>query len=167
MIRAAVTLAGVLSSLLSNFLQSPFLVIVTGAETAYLVVFPQLVCALFFNVSNGYGVIAGFCLGVCLRLLCGNPALNLPVLLRFPGCTLEDGVHVQLAPVKTICMMCSLAAILFFSFLFSELFNRALLPESWDVFQVKLKRFPPPSAPAEGAVKSAAELKDTSEALLS
>ncbi|KAK7904590.1 hypothetical protein WMY93_017197 [Mugilogobius chulae] len=126
-IRISVTVAGVIGTLLTNLKNSAILIILIGAEVAYLVVFPQL------------------------SLLCGDPTIGLPVILQFPGCILEDGVYVQHSPVKTICMLCALAAILFFSYLASVLFNRGLLPENWDVFQVKLQHLPPPPAPPEGA----------------
>ncbi|XP_068612704.1 high-affinity choline transporter 1-like [Brachionichthys hirsutus] len=142
-IRCSIILSGLVGTSLT-YLRSGILVFwILGSDLNYTIIFPQLVCALFTDVSNGYGATAGFLVAVVLRLLCGEPLIGLPVILHFPHCILEDGVYVQTWPFKTICMLITLVSILAFSYVFSVLFQKGILPERWDVFKVKTQQAPP------------------------
>ncbi|XP_019725242.1 high-affinity choline transporter 1-like isoform X2 [Hippocampus comes] len=115
---------------------------VLGSSITYVFMFPQLICVLFFDISNGYGAMAGLLVSVVLRLLSGETSLGLPVTLHFPGCTLENGVYVQHAPVSTICMLCNFISTLLVSYLASLLFNKGVIPERFDILQVKTRQSP-------------------------
>ncbi|XP_020792266.1 high affinity choline transporter 1-like [Boleophthalmus pectinirostris] len=145
-IRVSVVVSGVIGTSLTLLKNSIILFWFLGYEVAYIIIFPQLICILYFKFSNGYGSIMGWVFGFPLRMLFGEASLNLKPVLRFPACASDDGEYVQCAPVKTISMLTTMAAVLIFSWLTSVLFNKGLLPEKWDVFKVKYK----PPAPQRG-----------------
>lgn len=145
-VRASVLVVGLVGTSLANVKNSIITFWFLGSEVAYVLIFPQLVCVLFCSMSNAYGVVAGLLMGLVVRLLNGDAALDLLPVFYYPGCSLqEDGTYVQCAPVRTISMLSSLVSILIFSKLTNVLFERKLLPEYLDVFKVKTRKGSPSS----------------------
>ncbi|KAM7418500.1 hypothetical protein PAMA_015900 [Pampus argenteus] len=132
-----VVVVGLVGTSLTFYTNSTLVLWILGADVSYTLIFPQLVSVLFFKVTNGYGATVGYIAGLTIRILLGENAVGLPVVLYLPGCTLEDGVYIQKSPVRTFCMFCTLVTILVFSMLALIMFNHGLLPERWDFFKVK------------------------------
>lgn len=141
-IRVSVVVVGLAGTSLTFLDNSVLMIWMLRSDLTYTLMLPQLVCVLFFSISNGYGAIMGCIVGMLLRVLSGEPLLGIPAILKFPGCTLVNGVYVQRSPIRTICMLSSVAAILSFSYLASLLFNKGLVPEKLDIFKVKAQQSP-------------------------
>ncbi|KAF3838513.1 hypothetical protein F7725_010281 [Dissostichus mawsoni] len=135
-IRATVVLVGLAGTALTFLNNSIMVFWILGSSITYIFMFPQLTCVLFFNISNGYGSIIGL-LSAERRAVIWVTHCS-----PFPGSTLENGINVQRSPVQTICMLSNMFATLLFSYLFSLLFDKGLIPERWDVFKVKTHKPP-------------------------
>lgn len=136
-IQASVVVVGLAGTSLTFLDNSVLMIWLLRSDLTYTLMLPQLVCVLFFKVSNGYGAVLGCATGMLLRVLCGEPVLGIPPVLMFPGCTLVNGVYVQRSPIRTICMLSAVAAILFFSYVAKQIFNRGVIHEKYDFFNVK------------------------------
>ncbi|KAM4604277.1 high affinity choline transporter 1-like isoform 2-T3 [Polymixia lowei] len=152
-IRISVVVVGLAGTALT-FLDNSVLVFwLVGVDMSYTIMFPQLVCVLFFKVSNGYGASVGYIMGIILRVLSGEPLIGLPPAIHFPGCRLDaEGKLTQYFPFRTTIMLTSLVSILLFSWLTSIIFNKGLLSERWDVFKINRKQ-----AKAAAAAKALVE----------
>ncbi|XP_053735207.1 high-affinity choline transporter 1-like [Synchiropus splendidus] len=139
-VRITVVLVGVVGTSLTLLNNSIMVFWIVGADITYVFTFPALTCALFCEFSNGYGGIMGVFIALLLRVLSGEPEFGLPAVLHYPGGTVKDGMYIQRAPVSTICMLSNLLATIFFSYLTSLLFNRGILPQSWDILGVKRRQ---------------------------
>lgn len=136
-IRVTVVVVGLIGTSITFYTKSTLVLWILGADVSYTLIFPHLVSVLFFKVTNGYGATVGYITGLTVRILLGENAVGLPVVLHLPGCTLEDGFYIQKSPVRTFSMLCTLVTILVFSLLALLMFNHGLLPERWDLFKVK------------------------------
>nr|XP_043884641.1 high affinity choline transporter 1-like isoform X2 [Solea senegalensis]XP_043884642.1 high affinity choline transporter 1-like [Solea senegalensis] len=155
-IRISIVVVGIAGTSITFFTKSVLLLWILGADIAYTLMFPQLVCVLFFKVTNAYGGAVGYIVGLIVRILLGENTVGLPVVLCLPGCTLEDGVYVQTFAVRTFSMLFTLITILAFSALALVLFNKGLLPERWDIFKVKHKNAVPPGGAVTQNLKDGA-----------
>ncbi|KAK0138544.1 High affinity choline transporter 1 [Merluccius polli] len=160
-IRAVVVVMGIGGTALTSFQKSSMMMWYIGVALAYVFMFPQLVCVLFFNMANSYGCIMGFLLSLLLRLLCGWSHLGIPAVIHLPGGVYKDSVFVQRFPVNTLCMLFSVACILLFSYLSALLLDKGLVPETWDKLHVlKLPRTLPPIGTKEDDKKRRLKEKD-------
>lgn len=149
-IRISVVVVGLAGTALT-FLDSSVLVFwLVGVDMSYTIMFPQLVCVLFYKDSNGYGATAGLLMGIIMRVLSGEPLIGLHPVIKFPGCRLDaEGKMTQFFPFRTAIMFISMATVVLFSLLTSILFKKGLLPERWDKFNVKRGHQPAAVSTAE------------------
>ncbi|KAL6110612.1 uncharacterized protein ACO6RY_19658 [Pungitius sinensis] len=166
-IRTSVVVVGLAGTALT-FLDNSVLVFwLVGVDMSYTIMFPQLVCVLFFEVSNGYGASLGYLMGMILRLLSGEPLIGLPAAIHFPGCRLDaEGKLTQYFPFRTAIMLTSLLTIPLFSWLMAVIFNKGLLPERWDLFKIKRNEKPTAAAMDDERTKSGMEGASTTKQLL-
>ncbi|XP_029295990.1 high affinity choline transporter 1-like isoform X2 [Cottoperca gobio] len=166
-IRISVVVVGMAGTALT-FLDSSVLVFwLVGVDMSYTIMFPQLVCVLFFKMSNGYGASVGFLMGIILRFLSGEPLIGLPPAIHYPGYRLnKEGNLTQYFPFRTAIMLMSLLSILLFSWLASIIFNKGLLSEKWDMFKIKRKEKPTARAADSKKTNSANEEASAAKPLL-
>ena len=133
MMRGAIIAIGILSTILAITVQSVGGLFLLCADLVYVILFPQLLCGVFIDFTNTYGAVAGYIIGMILRVIGGETLLNFPPLYKFPG--FEEETQTQLFPFRTVAMIGSLLSILSVSVLFNYLFLEGKLPREADVFK--------------------------------
>ncbi|XP_071043060.1 high-affinity choline transporter 1-like [Parasteatoda tepidariorum] len=102
-------------------------------DLVYIILFPQLVCVLYFKkFSNTYGSLCAYIIGFLLRILGGEEIIGLPVLLKYPYFLEETGQ--QLFPFRTLSMLISLSTLLAVSCSSKWLFENRYIPPALDIF---------------------------------
>lgn len=103
------------------------------SDLVYVILFPQLMCVLYYKKSNTYGSLTAYIIGLLLRLLGGEPLVSLPPVILYPFYSASDGV--QLFPFRTLAMVVSFLTLILVSTLTDFLFvTRKLIPLKFDFF---------------------------------
>ena len=85
------------------------------------------------KATNTYGSLAGYIVGLLLRILGGEAIIGLPPVINYFG--MLSANNVQLFPFKSFCMLMTFVTIIIVSFPIKVLFEREILPKHLDVFQ--------------------------------
>ena len=117
-IRVGILAIGTLATLLALELQSVYALWYLCSDLVYVILFPQLLMALYFKRANLPGAAAGAILGAFLRLGGGEPLIGLPSFLPYPMHDPDMGI---LFPFRTVAMLTSLATIWIVSCLTAQL----------------------------------------------
>lgn len=112
-IKRLIVVVGVAATLIALNVKSVYALWYLCSDFVYVLLFPQLVTALFYRHANLYGSVAGLAVSLVLRFGGGDPTLGLPVLLPYP--MVEGGA--VLFPFRTLAMVCGLLTILIVSYL--------------------------------------------------
>ncbi|XP_026562559.1 high-affinity choline transporter 1-like [Pseudonaja textilis] len=165
--RISMVVFGIISALLAFYSSSIFDLWFLSGELVYTLLFPQLCCALFLSSTNTYGSMVGFFLGFLLRLLAGEPSLKIPPVICYPGCSVVEGISVQLFPFKMVTMLVTLFTIFSTSHLASFMFKSRILPAEWDVCQVTMDaRMPVPFSREERQMEKIQNCEQVEEAVM-
>ena len=132
--RGAVLVVGALAAILGITVKSVGGLFLLCADLVYVILFPQLVCAVFVPSSNTYGALTGYILGLLIRVLGGEPLLNFPAAVKYPWYD-ENHKLKQLFPFRTLGMAVSFISIILVSLLTNYLFRRNILAKEADIFQ--------------------------------
>ena len=110
-IKKCIWIIGIAATLLAIQVKSVYDLWYLCSDFVYVILFPQLVTALFDKKANKYGAMLGFAVAFVLRFGGGEPTLGIPQMLPYP--MVADGV--VLFPFRTFAMISSLITIIVFS----------------------------------------------------
>uniref|UniRef100_A0A1I7TE78 High-affinity choline transporter 1 n=1 Tax=Caenorhabditis tropicalis TaxID=1561998 RepID=A0A1I7TE78_9PELO len=127
--RVAIICVGIMATIMALTIQSIYGLWYLCADLVYVILFPQLLCVVYMPRSNTYGSLAGYSVGLVLRLIGGEPLVSLPAFFHYPMYT--DGT--QYFPFRTTAMLSSMATIYIVSVQSEKLFKSGRLSPEWDV----------------------------------
>ena len=76
--RLAQVLIAILACAMALSVPSIYYLFLLCSDFVYVVLWPQLLCCMYIRWSNSYGALAGYCIGLLVRLLGGEDGLGLP-----------------------------------------------------------------------------------------
>jgi len=118
-IRVSILMIGVIAAWLALTVQSVYSLWYLCADLVYVILFPQLVMALYNKRSNLAGALSGVTVGLFFRLGGGEALFNIPAFLPYP---MEDAKGVSQFPFRTFAMVMSFVTIALVSWLTKKRF---------------------------------------------
>ncbi|XP_060081442.1 high affinity choline transporter 1-like [Ylistrum balloti] len=116
--RMAILTIGSTSAVVSLLVPGVYGLFILAADVVFVIVLPQLICAVFLKWTNRYGAVTGYFTGTLLRLGAGESSIDLEPFIFYPA--YEDLVG-QNFPFRTFAMVTSLLVIVIVSVLTNEL----------------------------------------------
>jgi len=110
-IQRCIWIIGIAATLLALKIKSVYVLWFLCSDFVYVILFPQLVTALFDKKANTYGSLAGFIVSFILRFGGGEAVLGIPQIIPYP--MVENGV--VLFPFRTLAMVSGLLTIIIVS----------------------------------------------------
>uniref|UniRef100_A0A0K0EXI6 High-affinity choline transporter 1 (inferred by orthology to a C. elegans protein) n=1 Tax=Strongyloides venezuelensis TaxID=75913 RepID=A0A0K0EXI6_STRVS len=129
--RFAIILVGILATIMALTIQTIYGLWYLCADLVYVILFPQLLCVVYFEKSNTYGSLSGYIVGLVLRLAGGEPLVHLPAFVHFPMYDVDSGI--QYFPFRTLAMLASLSTCIGVSLYSKYLFTSGKLSPEMDV----------------------------------
>jgi high affinity choline transporter 7 len=121
-----------MATLVAIFVPIVYGLFVLAADIVFVLVLPQLFCAVFVKRTNVYGAIMGFLLGTVLRMGAGETFLDWQPLIEYPFYSVDSG---QQFPFRTFAVIMSLVTIVLVSLL-ADFVGTHLFQKSKDVYTV-------------------------------
>ena len=131
--RIGILLVASLSTLMGLTVQSIYSLWFLCSDLVYVVLFPQLLCAVHMKTSNTYGSLCGYMIGILLRLLAGEALFNIPPILKYP--LFDEANEIQKFPFRTLSTLICVLVIVCVSWVTNFLFDREILNKKWDIFK--------------------------------
>lgn len=143
--RGSILVIGLLATVTAITVKSVYGLWFLCSDLVYVILFPQLICVIYVADSNSYGALSGYVVGLVLRLLAGEPLLNIPPTLLFYGWreadeTLGEVFPVQRFPFRTTAMIVTLTLIISVSKLTKWAFESGALGAELDLLKAVVNR---------------------------
>ncbi|CAC5390889.1 SLC5A7 [Mytilus coruscus] len=100
--RIAILFVGSLATVISIFVPIVYGLFILAADIVFVIVLPQLTCAVYFKWTNSYGAIVGYLVSVILRMGAGEPTINLPAFIFYPDYDVDTGQNFPFRTFTTV-----------------------------------------------------------------
>jgi len=117
-IRVSIFLVGALSTVMALTIKSIYGLWALCSDLVYVILFPQLLCAIYVPFVNTCGSLAAFLAGLILRLGGGEKLIGLRPYIKYP--LYDNDLEQQLFPFRTLAMVVSLITLILVSLIYTR-----------------------------------------------